>query len=56
MRQLSAGRVCLEFGKGARHALERQLVQLFDGWMGQQRQSPRQSMVVAGAADIGMVG
>ena len=54
MRQLGALRVRLQFGEGTRHAGEPELVQLVDRRMGQQGNIS--SMVVAGTADVGVVG
>ena len=42
MRQRGAGRVRLELGEGARHAGQAELVELFEGGMGQHVQSPNQ--------------
>ena len=56
MRQGGACRVCLEFDKGARHAGKAQLVKLVEGGMHQQCRSPNRLMVVAGAADVGVIG
>src|SRR3954447_2974088 len=56
VRQRSAGRVGLELDKGTRHAGKPELVQLIEGWMGEQLHSPHGSMVVAGAANVRVIG
>src|SRR5215470_10740792 len=55
VRQAGACRIGLQLGKGPRHAGEAQLVQLVEGRMHQQCQSPSQLVVVAGAADVGVI-
>src|SRR6516164_6627963 len=54
MGEIGTLRVGLQFGEGARHAGEAELVHLVNGLMGQHDQAS--SMVVAGAADVGVVG
>ena len=54
VREIGALRIGLQLGEGARHAGEPELVHLVEGRMGQHDQAS--SMVVAGAADVGMVG
>ena len=54
MGELGMARVRLEFDEGSGHPGEPQLLQLVEGGVGQQRASS--SMVVTGAAKIGVVG
>ena len=54
VREIGALRIGLQLGEGARHAGEPELVHLVEGRMGQHDQAS--SMVVAGAADVGMIG
>src|SRR5712691_9278033 len=54
MREIGALQVGLQLGKGTRHAGEPELVHLVEGGVGQHDQAS--SMVIAGAADVGVVG
>ena len=54
MREIGVLRVGLQLGEGARHAGESELVHLVEGRVGQRDQAS--SMVVAGTADVGVVG
>src|SRR6185503_9366799 len=56
VRQRGAGRVCLQLGKGACHAGKSELVKLVEGRMGEQLHSPDRSVVVAGTADVRVIG
>jgi len=53
MRQLGALWIGLQLGEGACHTGEPELMQLIEGGMGQQ--VGISSVVVAGAADVGML-